>query len=216
MLKWVQQWLFPSASRAKPPEPPGPVIVEPKPESRPEPKPESKPKPRPKPARQPPSAQARSRSAQGAPARRRVPAQDRYDQIVERMLAQHNVRVRRWRRSMSGVAFVMEYRDGTTKRWIESPRPRTPLSLSIFLHEIGHHALGIGAFKPRCLEEYHAWRFALETMEAQGVRVTDTVRRRMHRSLHYAVGKAKRRGIQRIPPELEPFLAAPPRHPGRA
>jgi hypothetical protein len=43
-------------------------------------------------------------------------------------------------------------------------------------------------------------------MEAQGLNITDGVRRRMHKSLHYAVGKAKRRGIKSLPAELEPYV----------
>jgi hypothetical protein len=79
------------------------------------------------------------------------------------------------------------------------------MSAAVFLHEIGHHAVGFNTYKPRCLEEYHAWVFALDQMERLGLNVTDSVRRRMHDSLHYAVQKARRRGIKQIPAELEPF-----------
>lgn len=143
-------------------------------------------------------------------ASRRERAQDRYDRVVRDMLAKYNVRVRRWRRSMSGCAWTVEYRDGTVVRLIESPRPTGPMSAAIFLHEIGHHALGVGSIKPRCLEEYHAWKFAIDQMEALGLGVTEAVRRRMHRSLHYAIGKAARRKLKALPAELEPFLAEPP------
>ncbi len=88
---------------------------------------------------------------------------------------------------------------------IEAPRPRGPMSAAVFLHEIGHHALGIGAFSPSCLEEYHAWRFAIDALDHAGIQVTDRVRRRMHESLRYAVAKARRRGLRRLPAELEPF-----------
>jgi hypothetical protein len=132
-------------------------------------------------------------------------AEARYDEVVRLMLDRYNVRIRRWRKNMSGVAWILEYRDGTTKRWLESPKPKTPLSLSIFLHEIGHHAIGFRVYKPRCLEEYHAWAFALEAMREQGIEVTEPVRRRMHKSLKYAVDKAMRRGLKALPPELEPF-----------
>ncbi len=137
-------------------------------------------------------------------------AQARYDQVVEMMLAKYNVRVRKWRKSMSGVAWYVTYRDGSISRLIESPKPKGPMSIAIFLHEIGHHAIGFNTYKPRCLEEYHAWAFSIRTMEELGLNVTDAVRDRMYRSLHYAIGKASRRGIKKLPAELEPFLKAPP------
>ena len=140
---------------------------------------------------------------------RNRPIRARYDRMTRDMLARYGVRVRRWRTSMSGVAWTVTYRDGSVSRLIEAPRPRGPMSAAIFLHEIGHHAIGVGAVKPRCLEEYRAWAFALETLEAEGFNVTDAVRRRMRDALRYAVAKAKRRGLKHLPPELEPFVPAP-------
>lgn len=132
---------------------------------------------------------------------------DRYDAMTREMMARYQIRVRKWRSSMSGVAWEVHYRDGTVSRLIEAPRPKGPMSAAIFLHEIGHHAIGFGVYKPRCLEEYHAWRFAIEQMEALGLNVTDGVRNRMRESLEYAVWKARRRGIKRLPAELQPYAA---------
>lgn len=150
-----------------------------------------------------------SRAPRGtrAPRKRRVTADERYEEIVRMMLARYSVKVRRWRSSMSGVAWELTYKDGTVTRHLESPRPKSPLSMAIFLHEIGHHAIGFNRYKPRCLEEYHAWRFALESMAELGVPITDRVRNRVRRSLKYAVGKATRRGIKSLPPELHEFAA---------
>lgn len=106
---------------------------------------------------------------------------------------------------MSGMAWEVRYRDGTIARLIESPRPRGPMSVAVFLHEIGHHAIGFGRYRPRCLEEYHAWRFAIEAMEKEGILVSEGVKRRMARSLEYAVAKAARRGIRSLPQELAPY-----------
>lgn len=139
------------------------------------------------------------------PATKRVPMQERYDALVKEMLQTYGVRVRKWRTSMSGVAWYVEYRDGSVVRLLESPKPKSPMSLAIFLHEIGHHAIGLGIYKPRCLEEYLAWNYAVQKMEERGFEVTDRVKRRMHRSLKYAVGKAVRRGLRVLPPELEPY-----------
>ncbi len=130
---------------------------------------------------------------------------DRYDLVTRVMLARYQVRVRRWRTSMSGIAWEVRYRDGTVSRLIEAPRPRGPMSAAVFRHEIGHPAIGFDRFRPRCLEEYHAWIFALSAMRAHGLNVTDAVERRMHDSLHYAVAKARRRGIRSLPAELAPY-----------
>lgn len=132
--------------------------------------------------------------------------QQRYDDTVAEMLAKYQVRVRKWRTSSSGVAWETTYTDGTKKRMLESPRPRGPMSIAIFLHEIGHHHIGLGAISPRCLEEYHAWMFALAEMRKRGLPITERVERRVHASLRYAVGKAMRRGIREIPDELRPYM----------
>lgn len=131
--------------------------------------------------------------------------QDRYDRVTQEMLAAYGVRVRKWRTSMSGIAWEVRYRDGSVSRRIESPRPKGPMSAAIFLHEIGHHAIGFNTYKPRCLEEYHAWKFAIEQMQLHNLNVTESVHRRMRRSLEYAVAKARRRGLRQLPDELVPY-----------
>jgi hypothetical protein len=164
-----------------------------------------------------PEASPASRTRRPGSARRpgasRRPApnsmQAKYDAVVSEMLARYGVRVRRWRTSMSGVAWTVTYQDGSVSKLIESPRPKGPMSAAIFLHEIGHHALGVGFCKPRCLEEYHAWAFAVEQMRVCGLNITPSVERRMRRSLEYAVRKAMRRGIQNIPAELAPYMPKP-------
>lgn len=130
----------------------------------------------------------------------------RYEQITREMLTLHGVRVRKWRSSMSGVAWQVTYRDGTVSKLIESPKPKGPMSAAIFLHEIGHHAIGFGTYKPRCLEEYYAWKFSVDTMQELGLNVTDRVLERMHDSLNYAIEKAARRGLKRLPSELLPYV----------
>jgi hypothetical protein len=140
-----------------------------------------------------------------APRKRRPTADERYEEIVRMMLARYSVKVRRWRSSMSGVAWELTYKDGTVTRHLESPRPKSPLSMAIFLHEIGHHAIGFNRYKPRCLEEYHAWAFSIRTMEERGLNITDRVRDRMFKSLRYAVRKARRRGLKELPVELLPY-----------
>jgi hypothetical protein len=137
--------------------------------------------------------------------------QARYDAVVDHMLRTHAVRVRKWRTAMTGIAWNVRYRDGKVVRLIEAPRPKGPMSAAVFLHEIGHHAIGFDTYKPRCLEEYHAWAWSLRAMEEHGLNITDSVRHRMHASLWYAVEKARRRGIKQIPAELAPYMERPSR-----
>ena len=139
------------------------------------------------------------------PKRAHRPIDERYDALVRTMLDRYQLRVRKWRPSMSGCAWEVHYKDGTVSRLIEAPRPRGPMSAAVFLHEVGHHAIGLGAYRPRCLEEYHAWAWALRELEANGFNATDRVRQRMAHSLAYAVHKARNRGLKVLPPELEPY-----------
>lgn len=179
-------------------------------------KPSAKNAARPKPARKVRAAPKAAPAEQTALAPASVPHRDstpamadRYAQMTAHMLSVHGIRVRKWRSSMSGVAWELRYKDGSVKKLIEAPRPKGPMSAAVFLHEIGHHAIGLGAYSPRCLEEFHAWRWSLEHMEAWGLNITDAVRRRMHLSLAYAIEKARRRGLKQLPPELVPYVNRP-------
>jgi len=126
--------------------------------------------------------------------------------IVDQMKTRYNLRVRRWRTSMSGCAWRVYHHDGDVVNWIESPYPKTPISLAIFLHEVGHHAIGFQTFKRRCEEEYHVWVWALNQMRKLGVDPDARVKRRFELSMRYAVGKAMRRGIKALPETLNQFL----------
>ena len=172
-----------------------------------------------KPTKAPRAAKPKPSNAEPTP---RTASKTAYDLIVQTMLQRYGVRVRKWRRSSSGLASLVQRRDGSIERWLESPRPSTPLSLSIFLHEIGHHALGIGAIKPRCLEEYHAWQFSFAAMREFSVPVSEQVLARYRRAMQYAVAKATRRNLRTLPSELLEFarelppLANPGRKPGES
>ncbi|RMH13845.1 MAG: hypothetical protein D6695_02870 [Planctomycetota bacterium] len=137
------------------------------------------------------------------------PAAERYLRMQREMLSRYGVRVRKWRSAMSGVAWQVRYHDGSTAKLIEAPRPKGPVSASVFLHEIGHHAIGFGTYRPRCLEELHAWCFALDQMDAWNITITQNVRKRVHLSLAYAIEKAQRRGLRCLPDELRPFVNLP-------
>src|ERR1700691_492358 len=127
--------------------------------------------------------------------------------IVQTAKDRYDVRVRRWRSSMSGAAWRVYHHDGRVVNWIEAPRPKTPISLAIFLHEVGHHAIGFERYKRRCEEEYHVWLWALAEMRRSGVDPDARVTRRFDMSMRYAVAKAMRRGIKDLPEKLRRFAA---------
>lgn len=149
------------------------------------------------------SARAEGRSARSD---RRTPMRDRYDALVQEMKARYGLRIRKWRTSTSGCAWEVHYSDGSITRLIESPYPTGPISCAVFLHEVGHHAIGLHTYKPRCLEEYHAWMWSLTMMREWGFNVTPAVEKRMVDALRYAVRKAQRRGLRELPEELRPFV----------
>lgn len=128
--------------------------------------------------------------------------QARYDALVEEMKRTYGVRVRKWRKNSSGVAYEVRYRNGEVVKSIEAPYPRGPVSCAIFLHEIGHHAIGLGVYRPRCLEEYKVWMWALTQMRTRGFNITEGVEKRVRDSMKYAVAKARRRGMKSMPEEL--------------
>ena len=130
-----------------------------------------------------------------------------FHSIVEQMTARYGVRVKRWRKQMSGCAWSVRHSDGRLVNWIESPQPRTQISLAIFLHEIGHHAIGFNRYRKRCEEEYHVWVWAIDQMRRLGIEPDEKVCRRFELSMQYAVGKAMRRGLKDLPAPLTRFVA---------
>jgi len=152
------------------------------------------------------------RSATSTPSVHRPPSmRERYDALVRDMKKRYGIRIKKWRRSSSGCAWEVHYHDGSVSRLIEAPYPRGPMSAAIFLHEVGHHAIGLQRYRPRCLEELKAWEWSIDTMRAYGLNVTPAVEKRVRDSLEYAVYKSMRRGIKSLPAELEPYR--PPRPP---
>ena len=116
-----------------------------------------------------------------------------FSSIVEEMKGRYALRVRRWRKNMSGCAWRVSYEDGREINWIEAPYPKTPISLAVFLHEVGHHVIGFETYAVQCEEEYHVWLWALAQMRHYGVEPDAAVERRFERSMQYAVNKEFRR-----------------------
>jgi hypothetical protein len=131
-----------------------------------------------------------------------------YAPVVALMKSRYDIRIKKWRRSMSGCAWRVYHADGRVVNWIEAPVPRTPISLAIFLHEVGHHVIGFDRYKRRCEEEYHVWIWALDQMQQLGIKLDSRVHRRFELSMEYAVGKAVRRGLKILPKPLMQFLPA--------
>lgn len=129
-----------------------------------------------------------------------------YSWVVRLMKKRYRLRVRRWRNRMSGSAWSVCYSDGRRINWIEAPYPKTPISLAVFLHEVGHHAIGFRRYRVRCEEEYYAWLWAFHQMRKLGVKADARVTRRFDLSMQYAVRKALRRGAKRIPAPLMRFM----------
>jgi hypothetical protein len=129
-----------------------------------------------------------------------------YAPVIALMKSRYDIRIKKWRRNMSGCAWRVYHADGRVVNWIETPVPRTPISLAIFLHEVGHHVIGFDRYKRRCEEEYHVWIWALNQMQQLGIEPDDRVRRRFTLSMEYAVGKAVRRGLKILPQPLMQFL----------
>ncbi|MGH7214666.1 MAG: hypothetical protein ACREIT_07880 [Tepidisphaeraceae bacterium] len=136
----------------------------------------------------------------------RCPRPD-FDVIVDHMKQRLDLRIKRWRRNMSGAAWRVYHVNGDVVNWVESPYPKTPISLAIFLHECGHHAIGFERYRVRCEEEYHVWMWAINEMRRLGVEPDEKVRRRFQLSMQYAVEKAMRRGIKALPEPLGQFVA---------
>lgn len=132
-----------------------------------------------------------------------------FSRIVNESRTRFDVKVRRWRRSMSGVAWRVYHHDGRVVNWIEAPQPKTPISLAIFLHEVGHHAIGFEKYKRRCEEEYYVWLWALAEMRRNQVEPDAKVHKRFEMSMRYAVAKAMRRGIKNLPETLRRFASRP-------
>jgi hypothetical protein len=131
-----------------------------------------------------------------------------YLQVVQEMKTRYHVRVKRWRDDLSGSAWRAWYADGTQIAWIEAPLPADSLSLAVFLHEVGHHAVGFDRFRKRCEQEYHAWIWALDQMRQLGLEPDPQVRALFQRSIRFAVKKALARRIRALPLPLTQFALA--------
>ena len=128
-----------------------------------------------------------------------------YAAMVCELKIQYKISIRKWRARMSGVAYELMYSDGRIKRLITAPRPRGPVSAAIFLHEVGHHAVGFRRYAPRCLEEYYVWQWAFREMAARNIPVDHRVLKHYRRSMYHYVRLARREDPHRLPAEVAGF-----------
>jgi hypothetical protein len=119
---------------------------------------------------------------------------------MTRELTRHyKISIRRWRHHMSGMAYELTYADGRIKRLISAPRPRSSVSAAIFLHEVGHHAIGFKRYTCRCLEEYYVWHWTFREMRARQIPITERVLRHYRRSMQYYLRRAKPEDVWKLP-----------------
>lgn len=128
-----------------------------------------------------------------------------FARIVEHEKKRYQISIRKWRSTMSGVAYELHYSNGQVKRMVAAPRPKSPVSCAIFLHEVGHHAIGFRKFRPRCLEEFHVWQWAFAEMRRWNITVDQRVLQHYQRSMYHYVQLAKKRGLKHLPEILRQF-----------
>lgn len=133
-----------------------------------------------------------------------LPTRGAYGRLVRELTHYYQIRVRKWHRHMGGVSYELTYRDGRIKRLISAPRPKSPVSAAIFLHEVGHHAIGFRRYHSRCLEEHYVWQWTFREMEGRGIPVTPGVMRHFRRSMYHYVKRSQRRA-EHVPAELGHF-----------
>ncbi|MEI7768026.1 MAG: hypothetical protein WCJ97_11390 [Phycisphaerae bacterium] len=165
--------------------------------------------PKPAPPRQPTMIPAQPKPARPAKASKLTERQAYYDAMVEELKERYQFSIRKWRKGMSGAAYELRYRDGHIKRMLSAPRPRSSVSAAIFLHEVGHHAIGFRRYKPRCLEEYYVWQWAFTEMKKRNIELDVRVEKHYRRSMYNYVRLALRRGLKELPTELKQFLIPP-------
>ena len=132
------------------------------------------------------------------------PTDANYRELIREVKERYKISVIKWRRHMTGIAYELAYPDGTIKRLIEAPKPRGPVSAAIFLHEVGHHAIGFKRYKPRCLEEHYVWQWTFREMESRHIPITPGVTKHFKLSMYHYVTRC-RRAHETVPHELHHF-----------
>ena len=111
----------------------------------------------------------------------------------------HGYRVE-FRKALSGMHYGH-------RQMIQAPRPTTPKSLYIFLHECAHAYLhtGSGANGKRHVKEMEAELWAHAKMAEHGIPVPPEVTERAKQYVAYKIMQAERRGAKHIDPRALEF-----------
>jgi hypothetical protein len=104
--------------------------------------------------------------------------------------------------------YTVEYRKSLTgmhygnRKLIKTPRPKTPKSLYIFLHECAHAYLHTGSGKngKRHVQEMEAEQWAHERMARHGIPVPPEMTERAKKYVALKIVQAERRGGKHIDP----------------
>jgi len=112
-----------------------------------------------------------------------------YEYLIRNLILENNIKVKPFLNRLRGCAYP-------ESRTIEIPYPNTKLRLSIALHEVGHIVLNHNNTKKRYIEEIEAWDYALKLMKLNNIPISNKLRLKRKKSINYAIGKAKRRGLK--------------------
>jgi hypothetical protein len=104
--------------------------------------------------------------------------------------------------NLTGVAYVKE-------GIMIAPHPTTRRRLAVYLHECAHFELHTKKKHPRYIEEYQAWKWAIEVMRASEIKVCAKVLLDAQLGVKYAIEKAIRRGVKRIDTNARKFAKLP-------
>lgn len=112
-----------------------------------------------------------------------------FDHAFQQLLKESGCTVRRYREhGLTGIAYVSDDDWG-----IECPRPTTARRFATCAHEIGHQLLHRESSKPRWLEEWEAWDYALKQFARFDLPGVEDAIKDAAECLRYAAKKAERR-----------------------
>lgn len=109
------------------------------------------------------------------------------------------IKIRKYGKSpWSGRAWFKTYE-------IIVPEPKSDISLSTYLHELGHLRPEASSEKKSCMNEYRAEMFAEEMMKKHGIRRSKKMRKHANWYIAYSLAQALNRGMVKIPDELKKY-----------
>jgi hypothetical protein len=136
-------------------------------------------------------------------------SEPRFEAAARIVLAEHGVRVRRWREDGEAYAYTVH-----GARIIEAPWPGAAAALAVLCHEVAHHALGHTAWpewataRRELEEEREAWEFTFASFARFGLAVPAVVSRQVAESMAERLAAALEEGLDPVPPRFQPFEAA--------